>query len=304
MAEAVCEEPAVRQKSRWRDRRVPSSLPPLPIAAMWLAVVLGNAWFTAWTIAELVAFPTPVDWVLFTTAAERISSGANPYGFDVAGESFRWSPVIAWGFAAISAIGEAAWRILHFAALLFLPSRRLAVIALVSWPFWFDVATGNVMTFVFVMVVHAMRGSRVASVLVIATAILIPRPLMLPVVAWVLWRDRFLAMWTVGLFAVHVGSLALTGWSVEWVARLLETGQSQVGIPFDVGPARLIGLAWIPIGLVLAALLLRRGRPGWASLAASPYWLPYYLFMPLVELDRNAWPAAGKRSSNGRAANR
>ena len=59
-----------------------------------------------------------------------------------------------------------------------------------------------------------------------------------------------------------------------------------IGIPFDVGPSRLIGSLWVPIGLVLAAVLTWRGRLGWASLAASPYWLPYYLMMPFLEIRR------------------
>jgi len=47
-----------------------------------------------------------------------------------------------------------------------------------------------------------------------------------------------------------------------------------------------MGSLWVPIGLVLAAWLTWRGRLGFASLAASPYWLPYYLFMPFLELRR------------------
>ena len=38
------------------------------------------------------------------------------------------------------------------------------------------------------------------------------------------------------------------------------------------------------IGLPLAAWLTWKGRLGLASLAASPYWLPYYLLMLLLEL--------------------
>ena len=68
------------------------------------------------------------------------------------------------------------------------------------------------------------------------------------------------------------------------IARLAETPTTQVGIAFDVGPARLVGGWWIPMGLVLAAILTWRGRLGWASLAISPYWLPYYLMMPLLEI--------------------
>ena len=267
------------------SRRVPSSLPPLPLAALGLALVLANVWFTAWTIAELIAYPTPVDWVLFTTAADRIRSGMDPYGFDVAHESFRWSPVAAWLFVPISALGPLLWRVLHVAALLALP-RRVAFIALVSWPFWFDFATGNVMTFLFVLAFLALRGSRWAAIGIIVLTILVPRPLMLPLAAWLLWRQRWLWPWAIGLFVAHAGALLVVGWTDAWVARLLETGGSQIGIPFDVGPARFIGTLWIPIGAGLAVVLLLLRRVGWACLVVSPYWLPYYLFMPLLELGR------------------
>ena len=270
----------------WRGRRMPAALPPLPFAGVIVALVLANVWFTTWTVAELIAYPTPVDWVLFTTAGERISAGIDPYDFSVAGESFRWSPLAAWLFDSLAPMGTLGWRLLHVLALLFIPDRRLALLTLLSWPFWFDLATGNVMTFVFVLALWALRGGRAASVGIIAVAILVPRPLMLPLVIWLLWKRRGLWRWGIGLLAAHAGALLVTGWTAEWLARLLETGTSQIGIPFDVGPARLIGLAWVPIGLALSAVLVWRGRVGWASLAASPYWLPYYLFMPLLELDR------------------
>lgn len=45
-------------------------------------------------------------------------------------------------------------------------------------------------------------------------------------------------------------------------------------------------MVWVPIGLALAAWLTWKGRLGYASLAASPYWLPYYLLFALLELVR------------------
>jgi hypothetical protein len=265
------------------SRRVPRTLPALPVAAAILALALANVWFTAWTIAELIAYPTPVDWVVLTTAAHRIADGVNPYGFAFGDGSLRWSPVVAWLFVPLASLGPVIWRLLHFTVLPLLP-RGVAIIAVLSWPFWFDVATGNVMTFVFVAAFLALRGNRTAEVVTLALTILVPRPLMLPIAAWLLWKRRGLWRWAVVLFVVHLLALIPIGWTVEWLTRLTEVAPAQIGIPFDVGPARLIGALWIPIGVVLAVVLTLRGRIGWASLVANPYWLPYYLFMPMLEL--------------------
>lgn len=256
---------------------------------MIVALGLANAWFTGWTIAELIAYPTPVDWRVLTTAAHLISHGRDPYAFAFGDGSFRWSPLIAWLFVPISAAGPYVWAFAHVAVLALVPNRRLAVLVLLSWPFWFDLATGNVMTFVFVAALWALRGHRVASILVLGLAMLVPRPLMIPLVVWLLWKQPWTRPVALGLVALHLAGLALVGWTAAWLVRLGEVAPSQIGTPFDVGPARLVGALWAPIGLVMAAVLLWRGRVGWASLAASPYWLPYYLFMPLLELDRAQW---------------
>jgi hypothetical protein len=265
------------------SRRVPRNLPSLPIAALILALALANVWFTSWTIAELIVYPTPVDWVVLTTAAHRIAEGVNPYGFAIGDGSLRWSPVVAWLFVPLAPLGPVIWRFMHLAVLPLLP-RRVALIALVSWPFWFDFATGNVMTFVFVAAFLALRGSRAAEIVTLALTILVPRPLMLPIAAWLIWKRRELWRWAVALFVAHLILLLGTGWTGEWLTRLTEVAPAQIGIPFDVGPARVIGTWWIPVGALLAVFLTWRGRIGWASLVANPYWLPYYLFMPMLEL--------------------
>jgi len=107
---------------------------------------------------------------------------------------------------------------------------------------------------------------------------------MLPIAVWLVWKEPWLR-WVALLLVVASGlALLMTGWGSEWIARLVEVAPQEVGVRFDVGPSRLIGNWWIPIGLVLAAILTWRGRLGWASLAACPYWLPYYLMMPLLEI--------------------
>ena len=271
-----------------RLRRVPAWLPPWYVAGAVLALFLANAWFTAWTIAELILLPDPVDWNLATEAGQRLVGGRNPYGFG--GETpFLWSPAAAWLIHHLEFVGPTIWRILHFGAvLLLLPNRRLVVICLISWPFWFDVATGNLMTFVFVAAVSAMRGYHVGGIAFLALAMLVPRPLMIPTGAWLLWKQPVLRLWFAAVLAAHAIAVLVTGWGGEWIGRVTDTTPQLVGIPFDVSPSRFIGEWWPPIGLALAIWLLRSGRPGLASLAISPYWLPYYLFMPLAELDRAA----------------
>jgi hypothetical protein len=264
----------------------PRGLPPLWLAGALVALALANVFYTTFTIIELIAYPAPVDWNLFVTAAERISHGVDPYGFSVAGEAYRWSPVAAWIFVPVSWLGPTLWRVLHVAAAFALPDRRLTLLVLVSWPFWFDLATGNVMILVLLLAVWAIRGSRLAALGFLALTILVPRPLMLPVAAWLLWKRPDVRMPAIALLVVHALGAVAVGWGGEWLARLAETPTTQVGIRFDVGPARLIRSWWVPIGLTLAAFLTWRGRLGLASLAASPYWLPYYLMMLFLEIRR------------------
>lgn len=266
-------------------------LPPWHTAAALLALMLANTWFTAWTIAELIAFPAPVDWNLATEAGRRLAAGRTPYDFG--GDTpFLWSPVAAWLIHHAEFVGPTVWRLLHLAALLLLlPNWRLVLISLVSWPFWFDFATGNLMTFVFVAAVLAMRGRNIGGVAFMALAVLVPRPLMIPIVAWLLWKQPMLRPWFAAIFVVHAVGVAATGWGVAWIGRLTETTPQLVGIAFDVSPGRFIGAWWPLIGVAVGLWLFKRGRPGLASLAVSPYWLPYYLFMPLLEFD---YPARRK----------
>ncbi len=270
----------------WR-RPVPASLPPLPVAAAITALVIANLWFTAWTIAELLQYPDPVDWRVLTAAAERISHGIDPYGFAFGDGSFRWSPVVAWIFVPLTVLGPLGWRLLHGAALLLLPDRRLALIVALSWPFWFDVAAGNIVTFVFVAAVLGLRGNRIGELATLALAMLAPRPLVLPLAAWLIWRRPRLRAPAAALVVAHALLLLPVGWAGQWGERLFSVLPQQLGIAFDVGPSRFVGAWWVPIGLVLAVVLMVRNRVGWACLAAAPYWLPYYLVMPLLELGRH-----------------
>ena len=79
----------------------------------------------------------------------------------------RYSPLLAYFFAAVTPIGYWGWTALHFVALLGLP-RRVALVALVSFPFWQDIYNGGVMTFILVSAVAALSGSRAGTVAFLA----------------------------------------------------------------------------------------------------------------------------------------
>lgn len=70
----------------------------------------------------------------------------------------------------------------------------------------------------------------------------------------------------------------------NWISSLAQLGPDEIANDFNLSPSRFIGLAWLVVGVPLAAWLTLRGRLGWASLAVSPYLLPYYVQMLGLEL--------------------
>jgi hypothetical protein len=192
--------------------------------------------------------------------------------------------------APVLALGLGAWRLLHLAALLLLP-RWLAALMLVLGPFWYDLAHGNVMTFIVVLAWHALGGKVWAQTAYFGMAMLFPRPLMLPVGAWLLWKHPQSRLPAAAVCIAGLGATAATGELPSWIAAL-SRGGDVIGAAFDWGPSRFLGPWWIPIGLVVGGWLTIRGRLGWASLLVSPYILPYYFLMVLLELRRFTGPSA------------
>lgn len=219
------------------------------------------------------------DWRFYTEAGERAWAGLPLYDWSVDYE-FRYSPVLAYAFGVIAPIGIVGWRLVSLASLLLLP-RRLMLVALIAMPIWLDLYAGNVTTIVFALAVCALSGQRWAIAAYLVALILIPRPLMVPVAVYLLWQHP---EWRLRFVALLVGHAAIA-WLFEpaWFGSLLG-GRSDFASYFDFGPARFIGWAWIPLGVALAAWLTWKGRLGYASLAASPYWLAYYPLMLLLEL--------------------
>ena len=244
--------------------------PSLLLLASWpLALV----WM--WLIAQgSVAF----DWRIYVEAGERVWSGdlyavSDTYGW-------RYSPLLAYVTPALEWIGPDLWRLLHFVPLFaFGP---LGILIGLSWPFWFDVQHGSMIVGIVALAYLALRGHRTATVAFLVIAVLIPRPIMLPALAWLLWRQPWTRWPFLGMAVVSLLGAFVTGWGDEWVRALLRGGMAETGSWLNLSPSRFVGAWWLAIGIPLAAWLTRRGRIGLASVAVSPYLLPYYLLFGLT----------------------
>jgi hypothetical protein len=259
----------------------------LLVAAGTLGVLLNFYLFTLtdWTMLRGGA---GADWTIFGEAGRRAVEGGALYAVED-NYAFRYSPLLAYLFWAIAPVGALAWRVMHVGAVgvLAIHDRRLALVTSLSWPFWFDVEAGNLMTIVLVLAALALAGRRWAIGAYLVAAIVVPRPLMLPIAIWLLWQHREWRWPFVTLFVLHAAIVVVTGWAPAWIGSLAGSS-AEIGSLLNFGPSRVIGWWWIPIGLTAAIIFTWRGRLGWASLAVSPYWLPYYFLMPLLELRRGS----------------
>lgn len=248
------------------------------------SIMLGHA---IWRMT--VGFP-PVDWQNYVEAADRFSSG-DLYASNLLGYAYHYSPVLAPLFGLLAPIGDVGWRLLHVAATVAMPTRFLTVATLLSWPFWADVESGNVMIFILLAAAWAVRGSAAGGLAFLLLAVLLPRPLMLPLVAWLLWKRPGLRWPFVAIVVVHAGLVLLSGWGPEWIGDLLGASRD-VGLPGNVAPSRFIGpVPWLAIGIPVAAWLTLRDRPEWAGMFVQPYLIGYYLLLPLASLARRPAPA-------------
>jgi len=277
-----------------RGQRAPALLRRAVIAAAIVLAVLANGIGLATLVID---HARPFDWDNYVEAARRFPLGTlyqwqYPY-------SYHYAPQLAPALGILTAAGITLWRVAHLAALALLPSRRLALVLLVSYPFWFDVVTGNLMVFVLLAAAWAFRGNRPAIAIYLALCVLVPRPLMLPLAAWILWREPGWRLPFAGMVALGVLTAIPTGYLPAWIGSLFQSGATEMANDFNLAPSRFLGAAWLIIGLPLAAWLTGRGRVGWASLAISPYLLPYYFQMLGLELVRPAdsLPAGSYRST-------
>lgn len=215
-----------------------------------------------------------VDWWMLKQAG-RDAGTAAIYGAEY---PYRWSPLAAYIFAFIPNVE--LWVALHVCVAILVRPWWLVPLVLLSFPFGEDARVGNVLIFVVVIAMYALRGKSWAIGAYLGLLLLIPRPLMAPVAFWLLWKHpewrwRFAVM-----FAVNAVAVAWTGLGGEWLARL--AASNEIGHWQNFGPSRWLGVVWQPIGLALAVFLTWKGRLGLAGMAASPYlWPYYYLFLVL-----------------------
>lgn len=264
------------------------------VLVLLMAVV--NAVLLPRALEVIIQGGPAVDWLQFVEGGRRVFAGGLYETTDTYG--FRYSPVVAYVFALIGLIGTTAWRVLHVAAALALPTWPMRLVTLASWPFWYDVETGNVMVFVLLTGAWAVRGNGAGIVSFLLLTLWFPRPLMIPVLAYVLWRQPGWRLPALVLTAAMAAATIATGWTVEWV-RLLTTLGAEQASPNNLGPTRFLGAWWLVIGVPLAAVLTWRRRLGWASLAMSyPYVLPYYLLTLVWEVPRSP-RSRFRRTRNG-----
>lgn len=267
--------------------RFPVRARRLLVRAGIAALVTVNSIGLAVIAAAFLHADVGVDWTMFVIAGDRVFSGGLYDWPDDGLMVWRYSPAIAYLFAGLAPIGYLGWSALHIGALALLP-RRLGLIALVSFPFWTDVYNGNTVTFVFVAAVLALRGSRVAGIVFLALLVLMPRPFMLPIGAYLLWTNRSLLLPSLVVLIAHTAVVIGSGWGPEWVARLVGTARSMSEIAGNFGPTRIFGPSWLIAGIPVAVWLARSGRVGLAGLAMSPYILATYYLMALVDWPRRS----------------
>lgn len=218
------------------------------------------------------------DWMLWRALPEALAA-RDLYGVHAHTGPFVWSPVaavamqFAWPFYW-------PWLIAHFAVLPLLRDWRMVAFVLLSFGFWTSTWSGSPFIFIFVAAVLAYRGSRPAALVYIGLTLLIPRPLQLPLAAWLLWRMPEIRWPSALMFVVHAGFVLASGYALDWVA----TVGAHTVTDGNYGPTRFFGPGLLIIGIPLGAWLLWRGRPGLSGLAMSPYWLPEYLMFALLDL--------------------
>jgi len=269
-------------------------------ALLVIALAVVNAVLLPRAITVVIEGGPAVDWLQLVEGGRRVSEGdlyetTATYGF-------RYSPIVAYVFAVIGGMGAFAWRIVHVAAALAMPTWPMRLVTLAAWPFWYDVETGNVLVFVVLSAAWALRGNPVGIGAFLVLTLWFPRPLMLPILAYLLWKQPAWRVPAVALAVVMTLAALASGWAWDWV-RLLTTLGAEAGSPNNLGPTRFLGPWWLLIGVPLAVWLTRRKHLGWASLAVSyPYVLPYYLLMLVLELPERIWAVGSARVRQGSAA--
>lgn len=171
------------------------------------------------------------------------------------------------------------------ACALAMPTWTLRGMVLVSFPFWVDMIAGNLLTPVFLAAVWALRGSKIGTVAFFALALLIPRPVLLPIGLWILWKRPEWRVPFAGMFLGHALLVWWTGLGPEWLSTMTSVGADLQPAWFNISPTRFLGYWWLGISLPLGAWLFWRGHVGWAGLAISNFVWFYYLFFAFPQVN-------------------
>ena len=230
----------------------------------------------------------PHDWEELIRLTARLGTG-ELYWLEGEPTWFVWSPIAAWLLAGVFIpFGYSLWLGLHLASLVVIRNWRLAVLALLSVPFWADTIGGNTFVFVFAAGAVALSGSRWGAVAYLALCCLMPRPIQLPLALWLVWKRPDVRLPLAAMVAVTLAAAIASGYLVDWVGSLFAIGRTNDVHFANLSPTKLLGPAWLVIGVPLAAWLTVKGRVGLAGLAISPYLLPGYLLVVLWEwIDRS-----------------
>lgn len=231
--------------------------------------------------------PAPPDWEIWAEIPQRLADGTLYDG------RFRWSPLMAYVWLVILPLGFWGFALLHIAVLPLIGWKH-ALLAVTFWGFWTDLAAGNAFIFVVVAGVLARHGNRSAEWTYLALTILIPRPIQLPLALWLLWKRPRTRLPFALMLLSHAALVAWTGYGADWLAQLTATPEHELGytFPLNSSPSVVIGSWWLLVGVPLAAWLFTKGWVGWAGVAMSPYLLPYYWLMLLLDIrpERHAEP--------------
>jgi hypothetical protein len=129
----------------------------------------------------------------------------------------------------------------------------------------------------------AFTGRRWAQLGYIALACLAPKPIFLPFLLWVVVANPAIRRPAAAIVLANAALIVLSGYSEAWLVAMSQRG-GELANPINLSPSSAIGALWLPAAAVLAIVLFRRRLFGLAGLVLSPYWLPYYFLMPLLDL--------------------
>ena len=132
------------------------------------------------------------------------------------------------------------------------------------------------------LAVLSVQGRAWAQAGYLAIAVLIPRPLMLPVALWIVWQRRAWWPWLLVVGILYVAATWATGWLEEWIGVLRSVSAGLEGKTF-FGWQRWIGSWWWAVAVPLAAVLMWGRRPGLASIAIGPHIVPHYWLFLMLE---------------------